>query len=948
MKSILSIVLLALCFKSNYAQYCYLQPIKYSTANRALGGLICNTDVNNDNNIDIIVQSGLVFSTFIGDGMGNLSTPITSTIASQNFNDFTINDFNNDGKIDIAYCDNSVYILAGDGAGNFTLQDSIVNGGRISIVSGDFNLDGKADIAAIEYPIGNRVTINLGQGNGTFAYSSSLSTPITPNHIQINDFNNDGKTDIVVKTSIDTKLFLSNGNGTFTQSATLSGGGNILSSGDYNGDNNKDLLSTNSSGALSIYSGNGTGGFAITNTISISSIYSTISADLNNDSKDEIIINNPLNHKAVNLLYLDNTSQVSKNLLAYTDLTGFGITNKYTTPADLNEDGLVDLITTIDADTNNVIVLLNSNQVSTLNLNKNDIKCFGQTNGWIKASATGTSTPFQYFWNNGSAVPIIGQYTDSISQLGTGDYELTLSTTTGCYIGSTFTINQPSPLYFYVGNTNNTCGVSTNFNLEAYPSGGMLPYQFSWNGATAQPSSTITNVSQGSYSVSVTDYNGCVNTINSSLVEPIQTNSNTFHLSGLKPSAINLVTGDFNNDGNLDFATASTFTTSQTKFAIGLGDGSGNVSSISTYSLNLSTNQLLANDFTNDSKMDLLTVSGSTVFVVTGNGTGTLTSTITSVFSFSNITSITDYDFNGDGFMDLAAAYQGNSVSILLGNGTGSFSLFVSYSTSGGRTFTINDFNNDGKIDLVFAEYNLADVLLGNGNGTFNINNNTSFSGNLSYPQCVASADFDQDGKIDIVVKDGNYFLSTLKGLGNGHFQTTGIKTHIANDFRSFYISDINADGKQDIIKPNGINTNVYLGDGTLQLSIPTIINTNSNNSTRAFGDFNNDNVLDIFTTNTDSNSVSVSLNCSVITHIPVVKKEEQHISIFPNPTIGNFEINTGTEKLISVEIYNTIGELIETTTRKNNIDISNKPKGMYLVHIHTNKGLNTQKLIVD
>src|SRR5438128_1653522 len=58
-------------------------------------------------------------------------------------------DFNADGNMDLAVtsaCDDSVYVLWGDGAGNFTLSNSFHVSGLGYVISGDINADGKADI----------------------------------------------------------------------------------------------------------------------------------------------------------------------------------------------------------------------------------------------------------------------------------------------------------------------------------------------------------------------------------------------------------------------------------------------------------------------------------------------------------------------------------------------------------------------------------------------------------------------------------------------------------------------------------------------------------------------------------------------------------------------------------------------------------------------------------
>jgi hypothetical protein len=91
----------------------------------------------------------------------------------------------------------------------------------------------------------------------------------------------------------------------------------------------------------------------------------------------------------------------------------------------------------------------------------------------------------------------------------------------------------------------------------------------------------------------------------------------------------------------------------------------------------------------------------------------------------TNPTSVTSADFNGDGRIDFAVANQGVGLgyaTIHIGSGTGIFAPAVSYGAgSMPLSLTSGDFNGDGKIDLVTANYSGGDVsiLLGSGTGTF-------------------------------------------------------------------------------------------------------------------------------------------------------------------------------------------------------------------------------------
>ena len=120
--------------------------------------------------------------------------------------------------------------------------------------------------------------------------------------------------------------------------------------------------------------------------------------------------------------------------------------------------------------------------------------------------------------------------------------------------------------------------------------------------------------------------------------------------------------------------------------------------------------------------------------------------------------------------VNLSIAECSSSVHVATGDGT--FQAKQSLGT--GRmpaSVAVADFNGDGKSDLVTADYydNTVSVLLGNGNGTFQPGQTF---GTGSEPYSVVVADFNGDGKSDMVtVSNGDNTASVLLGNGDGTFQ---------------------------------------------------------------------------------------------------------------------------------------------------------------------------------
>jgi hypothetical protein len=186
-----------------------------------------------------------------------------------------------------------------------------------------------------------------------------------------------------------------------------------------------------------------------------------------------------------------------------------------------------------------------------------------------------------------------------------------------------------------------------------------------------------------------------------------------------------LATGYFNNDVNLDVAVTGAYGGAD-QVNILLGNGEGLLRPDGYYSLTISPNSAVAAKFRNGNRTDLAVTVDTGIEVLLGNGNGTFQRPV--LYPSHPPSWIASEDFNGDGKLDLAVSNPGVTgsppgVSVLEGNGDGTFQPAAFYAVGRDAVFIASgDFNNDGKPDLVTIDGASDSVfaLLNTGVASFN------------------------------------------------------------------------------------------------------------------------------------------------------------------------------------------------------------------------------------
>ncbi len=129
-----------------------------------------------------------------------------------------------------------------------------------------------------------------------------------------------------------------------------------------------------------------------------------------------------------------------------------------------------------------------------------NVSCFGTCDGSATAVGLGGTFPYTYTWSTGDT----GAALDSLCA---GTYTVTVSDANSVTAVGAVSIIQPNLLSVAVSTEDQICGIAPDGTATALPTGGTAPYAYSWSNAGT--TSQITGLTEGTYTVIVTDFNGC-------------------------------------------------------------------------------------------------------------------------------------------------------------------------------------------------------------------------------------------------------------------------------------------------------------------------------------------------------------------------------------------------------------------------------------------------------
>jgi trimeric autotransporter adhesin len=523
-------------------------------------------------------------------------------------------------------------------------------------------------------------------------------------------------------------------------------------------------------------------------------------------------------------------------------------------------------------------------------------------NGSATATITGGTAPFSYLWNSAA--------TDAtLTSLTSGSFSVTVTDANGCFNSASVTVNtNPSNLVATVTPADAIC-TSANGSAVATNTGGTAPFSYLWSNAAN--TNSITGLVGGTYTVTITDDNGCESTA-SALVA-----TSTGNLSLAATTTQELCTS-----ANGTATVSTTGGTAPFSFVWSNGNTDATATGLSAGAYTATVTD--ANGC----------VETSAVTVGTNSGTLTATASTTAALCLASTGSATAVPANGTAPYAYIWSNGGTDVNIT-GLAAGTYAVTIS-DANGCETIinaTVNTSNGNFNASATASN---ALCTAATGTATATVNNGTAPIGYVWNNAATTSALNNlAPGNYAVTATDANGCVSTANatvGSDAGNISATSVSTDVTANAAN--------DGTIDLTVSGGTAPISYLwsnGETTEDLS-GLIAGNYSVTITDANGC--------VFIENVTINQppVAIALTASNWT-----------ANIFPNPADQQtmVAVELGTIANVRIRLVNSLGQIIQSVEYsdvmnvQHSLNVSDLPAAMYMVEITADGVQKVQRLVL-
>ncbi|MCC6724281.1 MAG: HYR domain-containing protein [Saprospiraceae bacterium] len=258
-----------------------------------------------------------------------------------------------------------------------------------------------------------------------------------------------------------------------------------------------------------------------------------------------------------------NTSATGQSLLGINDGTASAAPTGGTAPYTYlwNNGGTTDTITGLNPGAYTVIVTDDKGCTVSETTNVNEFpcvitgtatstptSCFGGADGSVSIELGNAIAPIDFHWSNGDS-------TDFSNDLAAGFYTISITDSTNCSLFFTIDITQPTQVsIFELFHEDAPCPTDATGSVTVAVNGGVQPYAFLWSNGSTE--ATASGLSIGEHSLSLTDANGCSQTLTTTILgtddQAPTLVLNDFTALALDSNGIVTITPDVLDDGSFD------------------------------------------------------------------------------------------------------------------------------------------------------------------------------------------------------------------------------------------------------------------------------------------------------------------------------------------------------------------------------------------------------------
>ncbi|HEY3857101.1 MAG TPA: FG-GAP-like repeat-containing protein [Verrucomicrobiae bacterium] len=718
-----------------------------------------------------------------------------------------IADLRGDRSMDLIcanYSSGTLVVFNNDGEGNFTAGTPIPVGSQpICVAAGDLNGDGKVDLVCANSGSGT-LEVLTNNGVGGFSKSATITVSGGSGYVVAMDVDRNGSIDLVSANGVSIETFINDGHGNFTSKfSTPSAGTGVVAAADMNNDGRVDLVGlVNGNGIQGsgiVLTNDGRGKFTLNASIFIGLVglqnypNFVVPADFDGDGNMDFAVSCYGSATVTALIQTNTTARPTVIISSPENGSVIGVSDGFIIGPVIESSQPISI----------VVYYLGTNILTSV------------TNAPYNAEIAPGKVPAGTYSLQAVAFDDKGQkgWSQEVQIVVKSSQTTPPPTTTPLTFSKTTLAVGNGPSFVLPVDLNGDGVIDL-----VTPNYGFAPYGCigDYQGEDGTNLTFWKNNGSGAFTSKTT----------------IQVAS---FGPGLDPEPEGVTAADFNGDGQIEMISANfyfntfNFITNNGKGSFGFTTGHGGPDRGPVF--------ITSADMNGDGKPDIISVNHfDTNITVLTNGGGLSFAFSAALPTPSPPVWVAVGDFNGDGIPDLVSANygncgDGNTLTVFIGDGHGGFAASAPIVVGSGPVCVVAaDVNGDGKIDLISANQvgNSLTVLTNDGHAKFTVKSTIP----INTPGCLVATNITGTFYKDLACSwsgDGNNGMVTVlvnDGLGNYSTNAPFTVGALKNTFYPNRIAaaDFNRDGKMDLVVANyGANSLTVLTQTTARKAAPTV-----------------------------------------------------------------------------------------------------------------------------